>query len=183
MSEPIAYPYATWIGYMTHPEVDFLIKLTRLLPKNPVIVNIGAGIGTSALCFMEARDDLVYYSVDIRNDVNSIGGLINEANALKGEGFWDTRQIHQIHGDSKDVGRDWKFGKVDLVFIDGDHSHEGCMGDWLQWKNHIKPGGIVAFHDYKSIYGPGVETCVIEVEKKHKRIECVDTLVAFWMSK
>jgi hypothetical protein len=41
----------------------------------------------------------------------------------------------------------------------------------------------VAFHDYKGLYGPGVETTVIEVEKQHKRIGLVDLLVAFRISK
>ena len=32
---------------------------------------------------------------------------------------------------SQDVGRRWTAGPVDLVFIDGDHSLEGCREDWL----------------------------------------------------
>ena len=31
---------------------------------------------------------------------------------------------------SQDVGRSWTGGSVDLVFIDGDHSYQGCREDW-----------------------------------------------------
>ncbi|TMK39616.1 MAG: class I SAM-dependent methyltransferase [Actinobacteria bacterium] len=36
---------------------------------------------------------------------------------------------------------------VDLVFIDGDHSHAGCERDWRRWGPLVRPGGLVAFHD------------------------------------
>jgi hypothetical protein len=36
---------------------------------------------------------------------------------------------------------------VDFVFIDGDHSPEGCRGDWDVWHPHVPSGGSVAFHD------------------------------------
>jgi len=48
---------------------------------------------------------------------------------------------------SQDVGRRWNDGEVDLVFIDGDHSPEGCREDWDVWHPHVRLGGAVAFHD------------------------------------
>jgi len=48
---------------------------------------------------------------------------------------------------SQDVGRAWSGQGVDVVFIDGDHSHEGCREDWEIWHRHVTPGGAVAFHD------------------------------------
>jgi predicted O-methyltransferase YrrM len=48
---------------------------------------------------------------------------------------------------SQDVGRRWTGGDVDLVFIDGDHSPEGCREDWDVWHPHVRAGGAVAFHD------------------------------------
>jgi predicted O-methyltransferase YrrM len=48
---------------------------------------------------------------------------------------------------SQDVGRHWAEGMVDLVFIDGDHSAVACREDWDVWHPHVRPGGLVAFHD------------------------------------
>jgi predicted O-methyltransferase YrrM len=36
---------------------------------------------------------------------------------------------------------------IDLVFIDGDHSAEGCRADWELWHPLVSERGIVAFHD------------------------------------
>ncbi len=39
---------------------------------------------------------------------------------------------------------------VDFIFIDGDHSEAGLLGDWNAWKNLVLPNGIVALHDSRS---------------------------------
>jgi MMP 1-O-methyltransferase len=41
-------------------------------------------------------------------------------------------------------------GDVDLVFIDGDHSEEGCELDWSCWSGRVRPGGRVVFHDARA---------------------------------
>ena len=48
---------------------------------------------------------------------------------------------------SQDVGRAWDGPAVDLVFIDGDHSPQGCREDWDVWHRHVRDGGAIAFHD------------------------------------
>jgi len=47
---------------------------------------------------------------------------------------------------SAEVAAHWT-EEVDLVFIDGDHSEEGCELDWLLWHEHVRLGGHVVFHD------------------------------------
>ncbi len=69
---------------------------------------------------------------------------------------------------SQDVGRSWPGPSVDLVFIDGDHSPEGCREDWEVWHPHVKPGGVVAFHDARQDLpggagGPGPTAVVNEL--------------------
>lgn len=36
---------------------------------------------------------------------------------------------------------------VDLLFIDGDHTAEGVTRDFLCYRELVRPGGIIAFHD------------------------------------
>ena len=38
---------------------------------------------------------------------------------------------------------------LDFVFIDGNHSYSYVMQDIIEWTRKVKPGGIVAGHDYK----------------------------------
>lgn len=37
---------------------------------------------------------------------------------------------------------------LDLVFIDADHSYEGCLADIRAWLPKVKPGGWIGGHDY-----------------------------------
>lgn len=37
---------------------------------------------------------------------------------------------------------------LDFVYIDADHSYEGCKRDILAWAPKVKSGGILAGHDY-----------------------------------
>ena len=38
---------------------------------------------------------------------------------------------------------------LDFVFIDGNHSYEFVKEDIREWYKKVKPGGIIAGHDYK----------------------------------
>lgn len=39
--------------------------------------------------------------------------------------------------------------KVDFLFIDGDHSYIGVKLDYYMYKEFVKPGGWIGFHDIK----------------------------------
>lgn len=156
MPEPIAYRYSDWIGYLYRSDVDLLIRLARELPDNPIVINIGAGIGTSGLCFMEARPDLILYSIDVNDFPNPYGGLVNERTAMRDNGFLEQSRFHQILGDSAQVGKDWTGGLIDMVFVDGEHTWDQVTADVQNWLPHVKQGGIMAFHDYHSPFFPGI---------------------------
>lgn len=36
---------------------------------------------------------------------------------------------------------------LDLLFIDGDHSYDGAVGDFTRYSPLVKPGGLIVFHD------------------------------------
>jgi hypothetical protein len=50
---------------------------------------------------------------------------------------------------SQEVAAGWET-QVDLVFVDGDHSEQGCELDWSSWKRFVAPGGRVVFHDARA---------------------------------
>ncbi len=43
-----------------------------------------------------------------------------------------------------------RFTKIDLLFIDGDHSIEGCDFDFLNYSSLISHRGYLVFHDFDS---------------------------------
>lgn len=50
---------------------------------------------------------------------------------------------------------------LDLVFIDADHSYDSCYNDIAAWLPRVRPGGVIAGHDYGPAF-PGVEKAVRE---------------------
>lgn len=163
-------------GFLYPGEVAGLKELAIALPPDPVVVNIGAGVGTSALAFLEAREDLFLYSVDIVKDISPTGGLGNEKFALDSAGI-DPDRYHQIHSDSIKCAVWWR-DSIDLVFIDGEHSFEYVSTEGPLWYAHLKPGGVIAFHDYGTEFW-GALVGAIDAMALGEPILHVDTLVAF----
>lgn len=58
------------------------------------------------------------------------------------------RRVVMIRELSEDAVRLFPDGSLDFVYIDADHSFEGVSRDILLWQPKIKPGGILAGHDY-----------------------------------
>lgn len=81
------------------------------------------------------------------------------------EGGIDTSRFPSVEfivGDSHDAATRLAvedYLPFDFLFIDGDHSYEGCLQDWKDYRKVVKPGGIVAFHDvsYGTVREPDSE--------------------------
>jgi hypothetical protein len=58
---------------------------------------------------------------------------------------------------------------LDFVFIDADHSYEGCMADIVAWAPKVKSGGWLCGHDYANTHHPefGVKQAVDEFTAAH----------------
>lgn len=149
--------------YLFPDELKALKWLVNQLPPNPLVVNIGAGSGTSGLAFMETRPDLTLITVDIQEKDSPLGCLYAERQVMKAAGFGPelNRRHFQICKDSKLFAEEFRIRMTriiqtympirpaDLVFIDGDHSYEGASGDIAGWLYCISPGGYIAVHDYQ----------------------------------
>lgn len=53
-----------------------------------------------------------------------------------------------IRGASWEVAAQFEDQSIDFVFIDADHIYEHVRKDVLAWLPKVKPGGIIAGHDY-----------------------------------
>lgn len=66
---------------------------------------------------------------------------------------------------------------LDFVFIDADHTYEGCRQDIEAWFPKVKTGGLIAGHDYNDGW-PGVLKAVNE--RFHKITKFSDSVWAVW---
>ena len=170
-----AHSVVDWTGYLYHEEVDALKELAQSLPTGAHIVNIGAGNGTSGLAFMEARADLRVTTIDIQLESSPYGCLAGEEAVFRSAGFWGDPRHQQIHGDSKEVGKGWDQGPVDMVFVDGGHQYHEAKGDLDIWRTLITPGGLLVVHDYEkgldNKHWPGVDRAVNDYIEEHPEDE------------
>jgi len=70
-----------------------------------------------------------------------------------------------IRKPSNEAAKEIEDNFLDLVFIDADHSYEGCKRDIEAYYGKVKPGGIIAGHDYANNewkFGPMVKRAVDE---------------------
>jgi hypothetical protein len=77
-------------------------------------------------------------------------------------------KVHLVVADSRTV--DPPSERIEVLFVDGDHSYEGAKADHERWSQWIRPGGHLLFHDavdsggYGNVY-PGVARLVAEIER------------------
>lgn len=55
---------------------------------------------------------------------------------------------------------------IDYLYIDGDHSYEGCRADLEAWLPHVRLGGLVVGDDYDHPLFPGVRQAWDEMERR-----------------
>lgn len=62
-------------------------------------------------------------------------------------------KVVALEGDShseefiKRVHKEFENKKLDFLFIDGDHTEKGVEADFYNYKDMVRKGGIIAFHD------------------------------------
>ena len=74
-------------------------------------------------------------------------------------------KITTIDGDSRTLSTSTVDEKVDLCFIDGEHTDEAVMSDFRFCLEVLKPNGCIAFHDAQITYN-GLANCISFLEER-----------------
>jgi hypothetical protein len=127
----------------------------------------------------KAKDPTATYNNDDLGP-NDVGRLVSDENR---------RRFTQLLGDShKIVARDFtaRHGKMDFVFIDGDHSREGVAQDTALARNLIGLAGAIGWHDANPKRKYIGSRLFLEEDLKLTALATADNYiggVAFWTSK
>jgi predicted O-methyltransferase YrrM len=68
--------------------------------------------------------------------------------------------IEFIKDKSEKVASSFEPDELDFVYIDGNHAYDYVMLDLILWSRIVRPGGIVAGHDYYRFRNAGVVDAV-----------------------
>lgn len=121
---------------------EIAIPFIEAIPEDGVYLEVGVNKGKSLYIARKvAKKSVKVYGVDLRPDPK-----------VKGATFWQQ--------DSK-LGPQQEPIKIDVLFIDGDHSYEGCKADIDAWSPSVNAGGVLLFHDADE-GGPGILRAITE---------------------
>jgi len=129
----------------------FLAHVRSRRPR--VVVEIGTARGGMLYCFSQlAARDATLVSIDLPGAPNCGGQTETERDVFATFGPL-TQRFHFIPDDShlestqKHLAAILDGRQIDLLFIDGDHSYEGCLADFEMYGHMVSPDGVIAFHD------------------------------------
>ncbi len=142
----------TFYAIQNHVELrEFLQLVAALCPQ--IVVEIGTARGGMFYAFAQvAADDATLISIDLPGAPNC-GGQTPRERELFRTFLKPGQSAHFLAADSHDVatlselkallgGR-----RIDILFIDGDHSYDGVSSDFDMYAPFVRPGGLVALHD------------------------------------
>lgn len=154
--------FSTFDSELIVPEV---VKLT----EDEIYLEVGVDKGKSLSIMRMVNDKCKVIGVDLREDPK-----------VPNTTFY--------RGDSVAIANEYKDGKISVLFIDGDHSYQGCKRDIEAWLPHMKEGGVIFFHDCDET-SPGVVQAVAEFVNTHtvnkweiyKRTDKNTSVSAIWL--
>ena len=144
-------------GFLTEREALELYRLANEVPRGGCVVEIGSWKGKSTYCLARGLRRGVVHAIDpfdasgeehskrVYAEMRGESPLLEQFQAkMANLGVLDRISPH--------VGRSGNFvgafPRIDLLFIDGDHSIEACDFDYRTFAPNIVQGGRLALHDY-----------------------------------
>lgn len=156
---------------------DYLKELSKLLPDNSVVVEIGVYRGDFSSQILDELNPAALFLIDPYSEGESFydNGL-NTAYSIESDLQYilerfekevKSGQVLPIKAFSYDVVNGFQDNYFDAVYIDASHLHPDVKRDLNDWLPKLKPDGIMALHDYADIADFGVIQAVDEFIIEH----------------
>jgi len=139
-----------------------------------IMFEIGTYLGaTSALLAVNSPPDARVYTLDLQptkegraTKFPQTAKSVTVGSSRVGELFRNSPSGHkivQLFGDSATYDFSPYFGRMDLVFVDGNHQYDNVKADSYNALKLMAPRGMIIWHDYETEYGADVVRCLNEL--------------------
>jgi predicted O-methyltransferase YrrM len=154
------------MNHSFHLHSHILYDLRTMLNKDEATyLEIGGWVGSSASLMVSHPQKTNVISVDLwdlnKQHIVKLDTFKNNVKRFNKNNY----PVYTIIGDSSNQkcidGVRNITDKVDILFIDGDHSFSGCFNDFINYKDFVVSGGYVVFDDYRDYqHSPHVKHAV-----------------------
>ena len=167
-------------------EITALCQIIQELdPK--LIVEVGTASGGTLLLLAHVANPDKIIGIDFPG--GSFGGSYHSSKIPFFKSFGKKQVVQLIRADSHSeetlakVRSSLQDGRLDFLFIDGDHTYEGVKKDFMMYSPLIRKGGIVAFHDIV-IHDP-LANCQVdrfwnEIKRNYPYVEIIESQDQKW---
>lgn len=162
-----------------HHHYYILLDIANTFNGEINYLEIGCYAGGSASLLL-SRPDTNVFSIDLGVPIpkEHVLNNIKKTNKLN-------NKYHYTQGDSHNPETKNEvlklIEKVDILFIDGDHSFNGVIKDFDMYSDMVKEGGYIIFDDYNdSKFSPEVKPAVDSILKRddfnYEKIGCLPNI-------
>ncbi|MBZ9943443.1 class I SAM-dependent methyltransferase [Mesorhizobium sp. BR1-1-13] len=168
--------------FMNAGELEAVVALARLA-KPRVVIEFGVNEGRTAKAILQNVDGIErYVGIDVPHGyVTDKKVQRREVPAQPAHFALDDPRFRLLvarHGSHDLAAQD--LPKCDFAFIDGDHGEAGVVNDTALAVSLVRPGGIIAWHDYHHLGSVDVKDVLEEYYDAGRPISHVEgTWLAF----
>lgn len=155
--------------YTMRPPSQSLESLISILPLGVTMLELGSYAGESTEQFLNSPKIDNLYAVDfwMNGYDDSVDKASNWCDMRVVESEFDKRmekfafKLVKMKMTSREARKELEGKRLfDFIYLDGNHTLEFITEDIIEWRKFVKPGGILAGHDYGVPVHPGVKQAV-----------------------
>lgn len=120
------------------------IDLFKELPQGSIGAEVGVWRGYFSSDILSLPNINRLYSIDTWGPYLDEDQVANESEARANLRPYEYRSVVIKKPSTEVTG----LPLLDFVFIDADHTYEGCYADLRHWSKALKPSGVLMGHDY-----------------------------------
>jgi len=165
-------------GFLVEEEARFLGMAAACSPAEGAIVEIGSFKGKSTVMMAKVAEHYGLGKIVAIDPHNFNSPELHELRTapesstydefvrnIQAAGVGEFVELHRAF--SKDMSAAWT-RPIRFLWIDGDHTYKGAKTDFDGFFRHVRPGGVVAFHDALHVFSGPIRVFVEDVLRSNQ---------------